>query len=69
MFGDPAAAQKDMAVTDAERINRLVQARERLIAALALEMSAEAYALVASAALLVADATPAVQERMALEAA
>lgn len=48
-------------MTDAERINRLVQARERLIAALALEMSAEAHALVASAALLVADATPSVQ--------
>ena len=56
-------------MTDRERINRLAEARERLIAALALEMSAEAYALVASAALLVADATPAVQERMALEAA
>lgn len=32
-------------------------------------MSAEAHALVFAAALLVADATPAVQERMALEAA
>lgn len=39
-------------MTDVERINRLVQARERLIAALALEMSAEAYALVFAAALL-----------------
>lgn len=48
-------------MTDVERINRLVQARERLIAALALEMSAEAYALLASAAVLVADATPSVQ--------
>lgn len=56
-------------MTERERINKLHEAHTRLVAALALEMSAEAYALVSAAALLVADATPAVQERMALEAA
>jgi len=56
-------------MTDRERINRLAEARERLIAALALEMSAEAYALVFAAALLVADATPSIQLTMPLDAA
>lgn len=59
-------------MTERERTNKLSQAHARMVDALAALQAGRleaCEALLASATVLVADATPAVQERMALEAA